>query len=305
MADTKYGHLVQPLPVKKGPGNANAKQLVWMRGDEMNGLELNFAWGVYEGLGNWHEWAPGGGPHTHPYPEALVFVGHDTDDLTYLGAELEIAMGVEQEKHVIKEASVVIVPAGMVHCPLVATKVEKPYSHYHVALSAKVNNDWLKLEGEPEKTDGTKYGHLVKPLPIRKGPGGANADHIAWLRGETLEGMNVNFTWGSYSGLGDWEPGRDPHVHPYGEALVFVGHNTDDLTYLGAELELCLGKEQEKHKIDKASVVTVPGGMVHCPLVTTKVDRPFSFFLIALDAEPSYTWLGPDGDKPRRPPPQT
>ena len=140
----------------------------------------------------------------------------------------------------------------------------------------------------------TKYGHLVKPLNIRdtQRKSGGNADHIAGFGGKDLEGLNLNFTWGSYSGLGDWEPGRDPHVHPYDECLVFVGHDTDDLTYLGAELEIALGKEQEKHVIDKASVVTVPGGMVHCPLVTRRVDKPFSFFLIALGAEPKYEWLG-------------
>jgi hypothetical protein len=48
----------------------------------------------------------------------------------------------------------------------------------------------------------SKYGHLVKPLPVKKGPGGANADQISWLQGKDLEGLNLNFTWGLYSGLG-------------------------------------------------------------------------------------------------------
>jgi len=139
---------------------------------------------------------------------------------------------------------------------------------------------------------GTQYGHLVKPLPVRKGPEGPNADYIAWMQGKDLEGFDLNFTWGSYSQLGDWERGRDPHVHPYNECLVFVGHDTNDLTYLGAELEISLGKEQEKHVIDKASVVIVPAGMPHCPLITKRVERPFSFYLIALGGQPQYEWLG-------------
>jgi hypothetical protein len=32
MVSTNYGHLVKPLPVKKGPGKANARELVWMMG---------------------------------------------------------------------------------------------------------------------------------------------------------------------------------------------------------------------------------------------------------------------------------
>ena len=110
--------------------------------------------------------------------------------------------------------------------------------------------------------------------------------------GKDLEGFNLNFTWGVYSGLGDWESGRDPHVHPYDELLVFVGHNADDLTYLGAEIEMHLGEEEERHIIDKASVVVVPKGMVHCPVITKSVEKPFGFFLISLDSKPSYKWLG-------------
>jgi len=108
--------------------------------------------------------------------------------------------------------------------------------------------------------------------------------------------MNLNFTWGLYGDPGDWEPGRDPHVHPYDECLLFVGHNTDDLSYLGAEVELSLGKEQEKHLINKATVATIPRGMVHCPVVT-KTNSRFSFILMALGAQPKYKWLGPKAPK--------
>ncbi len=294
MSSSNYGHLVKPLPVRKGPGKANAQELVWMMGNELEGFELNFAWGVYNGVGNWHEWAPNqsNGAHTHPYDEVLVFVGHDTSDLTKLGAVMEISLGKELEKHSFDKATAVVVPKGMVHCPLIAKQVDRPYSHYHMALGSEYKTDWLKLP--EEKTDGKKYEHLMKPLPMKKGPGGANADQIAWLQGKDLEGLNLNFTWGLYSGLGDWEPGRDPHVHPYDEVLVFVGHNTDDLSYLGAEIEFALGKEQEKHVINKATAVVVPRGLIHCPVVTKKVEKPFSFFLISLSPKPQYEWLGPN-----------
>jgi hypothetical protein len=95
----------------------------------------------------------------------------------------------------------------------------------------------------------------------------------------------------------DWgtgNKGRDPHVHPYDECLVFVGQNTDDLSYLGAEIEFALGKEEEKHIINKATAVVVPRGLIHCPVVTKKVEMPFSFFLISLNTKPQYEWLGPN-----------
>ena len=43
---------------------------------------------------------------------------------------------------------------------------------------------------------------------------------------------------------------------------------------LGAEIELCLGEEQEKHLITKPTTVYIPAGMVHCPLEFKKITKP-------------------------------
>ncbi len=147
-----------------------------------------------------------------------------------------------------------------------------------------------------------KYAHLVKPLSIAAMPGAerafrntGNADINLWLNGrDHLEGVELNFSWGFYTGLGDWHPGMDPHVHPYPEALVFVGLDPDNIDYLGAEMQYCLGKELEIHNFDKPSVVIAKGGVLHCPSVTKEVLNPigYSFFIISLGAEPKTAWLG-------------
>jgi len=147
-----------------------------------------------------------------------------------------------------------------------------------------------------------KYEHLVKPLSIAAMPGAekafrntGNADINLWLNGrDHLEGLELNFSWGFYTGLGDWHPGMDPHVHPYPEALVFVGLDPDNIEYLGAEMQYCLGTELEVHKFDKPSVVIAPSGFPHCPSVTKEVTNPigYSFFIISLGAEPRTTWMG-------------
>ena len=88
-----------------------------------------------------------------------------------------------------------------------------------------------------------KYQHLFKPLKMAEIPGQeqffrntGNADINRWLNGrDHLEGVELNFSWGFYTGLGDWHPGMDPHVHPYPECLVFVGLDPDRPEYLGAE----------------------------------------------------------------------
>lgn len=147
-----------------------------------------------------------------------------------------------------------------------------------------------------------KYEHLIKPLGIAAMPGiekafknTGNADINLWLNGrDHLEGMALNFSWGFYTGLGDWHPGMDPHVHPYPEALVFVGLDPDNVEYLGAEMQYCLGKELEVHRFDRPSAVIAPAGVPHCPSITREVTSPvgYSFFIISLGAEPRTTWMG-------------
>jgi hypothetical protein len=147
-----------------------------------------------------------------------------------------------------------------------------------------------------------KYAHLLKPLKIAERPGQeqifkntGNADAIRWLNGrDHLEGVELNFSWGFYTGLGNWHPGMDPHVHPYPECLVFVGRDPYRPEYLGAKIRCCHGKELEIHTFDKPSVLIAPNGFVHGPVFTLDVTSPigFSFFIISLSADPTTRWMG-------------
>jgi hypothetical protein len=70
------------------------------------------------------------------------------------------------------------------------------------------------------------------------------------------------------------------HSHKFPEMLCFIGGNPLDITDLGAEIEFTLGGE--KHKINKSAVVSIPGGVKHCPIVFTKVTKPLIFLEISL-----------------------
>ena len=71
-----------------------------------------------------------------------------------------------------------------------------------------------------------------------------------------------------------------PHVHPYPELLLFMRADCRDLSTLGAEAELYLGKEMEKHDITKPSIVILPKGQPHCPLLIKRQDRPWIFTVL-------------------------
>ena len=77
-------------------GGANAKELVFVGGEELGGMDLNFIVGVYDQTG---DWAPNRGAHDHTFDECLLFFGYDDEDMSYLGSDMSLAIGKEQEKH--------------------------------------------------------------------------------------------------------------------------------------------------------------------------------------------------------------
>jgi len=276
MADTKYGDYVKQLAFTPGRGGANAKELVFVSGEDMGGFDLNFIIGVYDQTG---DWAPGAGAHNHPFDELLLFFGYDDNDMSYLGSDMELSLGKEWEPHKFNVPTVGVAPQGFPHCPLVTEKVYKPFGHFHLALSATYSGERVAKEGE---TDGNKYSYLVRPMVIKKGVGGADAAQFVEISGDELQGLNINFAMGLFNQAGRWDPGHGARIHPYDEAYVFFGHNTDDLSYFGAEITMEIGKEHEKHTFDKPTVVAIPRGVPHGPITCNKVDRPYSVMKVGL-----------------------
>jgi hypothetical protein len=128
----------------------------------------------------------------------------------------------------------------------------------------------------------TKYGKYIEAVPLESVPGvRAQMFHIRALE-----------DWGGDRHLMGWscidKPTfmmKEAHSHHFAQLLVFLGGNPMDLTDFGAEVEIHLGEEQEKHIITTSTVVYIPGGFVHQPLNFRKVDKPIIFINIALTDE--------------------
>jgi len=287
VADTKYGKYLTRLAFRKGGGGANARELVFVQGEEMAGFDLNFIVGVYTETG---DWAPNRGAHTHPFDELLVFFGY-TNDLSYLGSDMSLCLGKEYEKHMFSVPTIAVAAKGVPHCPLVTEKVYRPFGHFHIALSAKYSGEQAKQEGT---TDGKKYAHLMKTMPIKKGLGGADARQLMTMSGADLEGLNINLMMGLFDKAGQWDAkqGKKAHVHPYDEAIVFFSLEESDLSHLGAELTVEMGKEHEKHTFDLPTVLALPKGLPHFPIVCNKVDRPYAVMQIGLGPKYQSEWVG-------------
>ena len=77
-----------------------------------------------------------------------------------------------------------------------------------------------------------------------------------------------------------------PHAHDFDQFFCFMGTPEDQRVFDG-DVELYLGEEETKNIINSASVVYVPKGMVHCPIIWKRVSQPMMFINIVLVS--SYT----------------
>lgn len=339
---TKYGHLIKPLEIGTtdwkpgtpavGPGGAGREIRLNGR-DHLEGLKMNFSWGVHRELGDWHG---GLDPHVHPYPECLLFVGLDTANVNYLGARVEICLGPEQESYSFDEPTAVVIPAGLPHGPIATKRMFSPkgFGFWAIELNPVPEVTWLgegvsgipaeQLPGTPAEPDKIlrnkptaptgKYAHLLKPLRSglfiergkinaarftaeeiaaqeehsrksgdKAGPG--YPDHLVWMQGRDLENLDAGIFWGFCSRPGIWRRGSGAHTHPTDEILVYLGTDPEQTGTLGAEIEIDMGQEHERHLIDRPAAVICPAGVPHTPQVTRWVDRPFAFLAVNLSRE--------------------
>lgn len=309
----QYTDLIKPVVVQDGPAGLYPRPRVFMEGKDMEGFNAHFSYGFVKEPGvTFH---PVEGAVVHPYDEVLVFAGLDRDDMLNLGGEVSIELGEERETYVISEPSVVVVPKGTPHGPVTVRRADMPFVHYMIGLDPQYRGEVVQSDGAP--TEGSKYKHLIKRLvttthpsqqgsgmgyesvvdergvmrPAERGVGPGNGDGVVWLYGEDLEGLELNFTWGHYSRCGKWHRGGEAHTHPEEEILCFLGFDPDDLNHLGAELELGMGEDYERHIFNQPTVAVCPKGFPHLPLITRWVDDPYGFIVICLSGDHASPWV--------------
>ena len=105
-------------------GNANLR-LVWMPITEPFAMEIK--------------------THSHDFDQFLAFIGGDLTNAMDLFGEVEITLGEEGkelETFVITTATIVHIPRGLLHCPLVFKKIndpKKPILFQELSLTAEYN----------------------------------------------------------------------------------------------------------------------------------------------------------------------
>lgn len=284
MAGTKYDKYVVELSFQDGPGLY--RQMTEVSGGQFD-LDFHVRYGTYLAAG------PMGiesyGQHKHNFNQVNFWLGTDTEVIGELGAEVELYLGEEYEKHVITTSTAVSIPKGLAHYPAMINKIDRRFIYVEVSCAREYSEEALPsakkdLVAIPVMGWNSQYRRNIINLAFtRKGAwiyGPTNRDdsggHLAFIRGNNPDFDFLIMCESLKKAPYRFGPNPEkPHAHPMAEILFFVGTDTDNLADLGGEAEICLGKELERHVITKPTAVVIPGKLAHNPLTITRVDRPF------------------------------
>ncbi len=126
-----------------------------------------------------------------------------------------------------------------------------------------------------------KYANMVLPLPMFKREGrpamfSASAEQMNGF------GCHVIYAFSFADGLTGMS--IKPHVHDFDEAIFCLGSDPNDISDLGATIEIAMGREgeQEIYSFDKPTVIVVPKGVYHTPMWTKDYRKPVLIMAVSL-----------------------
>jgi len=73
--------------------------------------------------------------HSHQFEEVVTLFGTDPENPKDLCGEVEFWMG--EEKYMITQSCIIYVPKGIMHCPLIFHRVDRPIFHFIVGNAGK------------------------------------------------------------------------------------------------------------------------------------------------------------------------
>jgi hypothetical protein len=229
----------------------------------------------------------------HEAPEYLIHMGNDPDDPMELGANAEIYLGKGKwrEKYNFNKTTAVYVPAGLPHCPWHVTNITKPMTFVNLIVGKTWwgDNDQSKDVLSKEELAKAKTSGYIFDKYILSGVGKDIKDPkggkwIAYMDSTKIASapltriIRYNPKEAPYSII-------DSQTHEFGTFLIFLGMDNDDASVLGAEVELYMGEENEKHTFNKSALIFIPPNLKHGPIKVTKASIPFNFLEIVLGPE--------------------
>jgi hypothetical protein len=209
-------------------------------------------------------------PIKHDFPQFLFFLGGDLHDIGDLGAEIEVSLGSQEEKHTVTSPSVVYISPGLVHCPINYKKVNKPAFHLDIFFAPEYIYHEVGHPQEKSAEGAARYARHILKAPVQPAHQGPPISTMQFFFAEY--GVNATCIL-----VPVWEPRlmeAQPHKHDFHQFLCLLGGDPLNIGDFGAEIEVWLGEEGEKHTITSPTILHYPPGLVHNPLNYKKVDKP-------------------------------
>jgi hypothetical protein len=212
------------------------------------------------------------------YDEIVLNIGGDCYNPEELGADIEYILGGQTLS--INTTNAIFVPKGVKHGPL----TYKEFRHPHVRISILLGTgereyapaDTAKPENDAADMDFEKYlvrkpiYEVIAGTPVKNRQEPAS---MTFMNRNLVPECDVYVEGGWVWGMPDPNPHIFDHVHRgFEELVIHFGTNHEHPEELGAEIEF--GVEDQTLKVDKTSIVFVPKGMNHGPLVWKKYSAP-------------------------------
>jgi len=193
----------------------------------------------------------------------------------YLKAEVEISLGLKGAKYKLEGPRVVFIPQGLAHYPLTVTRVEKPIVLLNIAFASQgVREEIADCSGYITAPSIGLHDMVTRTYRDEK-----------LIREQKMIFKELVYAGKDAAGGGltlFWFPVAEPHImyepphsHDHSMLAIFLGGNPLNVGEFGAELDMWLGEEGEKHTVRSTSAVYHPSGLVHRHVDFQKVDKPF------------------------------
>jgi hypothetical protein len=160
MVKGKYGKYITKVSFDKGP--FGHPRLSHFSGDHGGDINFGISWNYITSPTRVPD-----KPHTHTFDEVWVFQGSDQNNAKDFDAEIEVYLGEEGEKYVIKAPTVLEIPRGLVHCPLIFKKVGKPLLFVNLPLTPKYKQKKVKSAKAKKEVTKKKSGDAKKKKAVK------------------------------------------------------------------------------------------------------------------------------------------
>gem|GEM_PF-2383065 len=287
MSETKYGKHIIREPFHKASEEFGGGTIFKHTDDENSGVIFehhcinNPNWSIDES-------------RSHDTHELLCFIGGNPKNIVDLGAEVRLCLGDNNEEHIINNVTVVSIPPGLKHGPITVKKLSRPFvllriintREYQARLNAEAGegeafSQKRLREGNEVTKHGKKYwmNTIRGPLYIDYEPGWTGtsiwAHHNEYYNGTTL----------GYHCIVTPYDVRFSHAHNFHEMLSFLSGDPENIRELGADVSVCLGDELEKHTFNTPTIVSIPPGLKHCPMLVNNITKPVVFLEVSVTKE--------------------